>query len=147
MSRIGHAIKSEDSNGVEQIVYYHAGVGTGPSLFDKYWSGAVGSGLKQNVLAAYGFLANNYDYGDEIYITGFSRGAFTARCVAGLVGKIGILTKYGMEDFYDIFEDFEHRRISEEQVKELEKVRVSGLSDPRYRNLLIGRQDLAWIQG
>ena len=107
---------------MEQIVYYQAGIGTGPSLFDKYWSGAVGAGLKQNVGAAYGFLANNYDYGDEIYITGFSRGAFTARCVAGLVGKIGILTKIGMEEFYDIFEDFEHRRITDEKIRELEQV-------------------------
>lgn len=129
VTRIGHAIKSQDSRGNEQIVYYQAGVGSGPSLFDKYWSGAVGAGLKQNVCAAYGFLANNYDYGDEIYITGFSRGAFTARCVAGLVGKVGILTKFGMEDFYEIFEDFEHQKITKEKITELEQVRSKCVHD------------------
>ena len=56
---------------------------------------------------AYGFLCNNYDYGDEIYITGFSRGAFTARSVAGLIGRCGILTKRGLEQFYEAFDYYE----------------------------------------
>ena len=62
-----------------------------------------GVGVTSNVRNAYGFLCNNYDYGDEIYITGFSRGAYTARSVAGLVGRCGILTKKGLELFYEVY--------------------------------------------
>ena len=45
---------------------------------------------------AYSFVANNYEDGDEIFMIGFSRGAFTARSVAGLIAGIGVLTKKGL---------------------------------------------------
>jgi uncharacterized protein (DUF2235 family) len=44
---------------------------------------------------------------DEIYLIGFSRGAFTARSVGGLISTLGLLTKEAMSSFYYIFEDFE----------------------------------------
>lgn len=49
------------------------------------------------VREAYSFLAANYCSGDEIILIGFSRGAFTARSVAGLIKDIGLLTREGME--------------------------------------------------
>ena len=82
-------------------MYYQLGVGadeeTGKGIGQSGW----GTGVTSNVRSAYGFLCNNYDYGDEIYITGFSRGAFTARSVAGLIGKCGLLTKKGLDLFYE----------------------------------------------
>lgn len=51
----------------------------------------------------------NYENGDEIILTGFSRGAFTARSVAGLISDIGLLTKHGLGAFYPIFEDCENQ--------------------------------------
>ena len=60
-----------------------------------------------NIRAAYAFICNNFDYGDEIYITGFSRGTYTARSVAGLIGKCGFLTKQGLEKFYEAFEYYQ----------------------------------------
>lgn len=46
--------------------------------------------------------------GDEIYLVGFSRGAFTARSVAGMVSNLGLLTRDGVERFYNIFTDMQH---------------------------------------
>lgn len=73
--------------------------------------GALGIGLKTNVQEAYTFLANNYHEGDEIFLFGFSRGAYTVRSLAGLIAHIGILTKKGMEDFPRVFQDYENRKL------------------------------------
>jgi uncharacterized protein (DUF2235 family) len=48
-------------------------------------------GFYENIAEAYSFLVENYAPGDEIYIFGFSRGAFIARCVAGMVDTFGII--------------------------------------------------------
>lgn len=46
--------------------------------------------------------------GDDIFLVGFSRGAFTARSVAGMVSTLGLLTREGVEHFYPIFKDMQH---------------------------------------
>ena len=58
------------------------------------------------------FVCNNYEDGDEIYLVGFSRGAFTARSIGGLIDAIGLLTKKGLADFYTVFRDWEHQNDS-----------------------------------
>ena len=114
VARIGRATLLEDTqdseNRYEQIVYYQAGIGADAeqSMWDYVYESALGYGLESNVREAYGFLCNNYDYGDEIYITGFSRGAFTARSVAGLIGRVGILTKNGLDKFYEAFDYYKN---------------------------------------
>ena len=74
-----------------QLVHYDAGVGTG--LLDSVSGGAFGLGLSENVREAYDFLVEHYQDGDEIYIFGFSRGAFTARSLVGLIAKCGLLRR------------------------------------------------------
>jgi len=54
---------------------------------------------------------------DKIYLLGFSRGAFTARSVGGLIASLGLLTKEAMEYFYYIFEDFENAGKTNYKVK------------------------------
>ena len=76
---------------IPQIVYYNSGVGTGGPV-DKLLGGAFGVGLKANVKRGLAFLTLNYQAGDEIYLFGFSRGAYTARALAGLLGTAGIPT-------------------------------------------------------
>lgn len=103
--RIARAIKPLAGGGVgaqpiSQIVYYHPGVGTGNRL-DRILGGGLGLGLSQNVRDAYAFLVNNYEPGDEIFLFGFSRGAYTARTVSGLIGSIGLLLKSQMGAFMD----------------------------------------------
>lgn len=46
---------------------------------------------------------------DEIFIFGFSRGAFTARSIAGLIDNVGVLTKEGLPYLAEIFRDVQHR--------------------------------------
>ncbi len=79
-----------DANGTEQITYYRTGVGTLGNKFKKLIDGAFGTNLENDIQSAYKFLAENYQNGDEIYIVGFSRGAFSARSLAGVVGSIGL---------------------------------------------------------
>ena len=55
---------------------------------------AVGSGLGVHVCDAYKFLMQTYKEGDKICLFGFSRGAYTARCVAGMLHKVGLLPPY-----------------------------------------------------
>jgi uncharacterized protein (DUF2235 family) len=81
---------ADDDGGTEQCVFYERGVGTGGAV-DRIGGGALGIGLSHNVLAPYRFLAQHYVPGDDLYLFGFSRGAFTARSLAGLIGNCGIL--------------------------------------------------------
>ena len=71
--------------------------------------GLTGSGIKENIREAYSFLATNYIEGDDIFLLGFSRGAFTARSVGGMIIDLGLLTKAGLPYFGEIFEDYIHR--------------------------------------
>ena len=80
------------ADGVQQLVLYVGGVGIGYKL-DRLLGGAFGSGLFNNVKTAYRFLALNYEDGDEIFVFGFSRGAYTARSLSGMIGLVGLLTR------------------------------------------------------
>lgn len=62
----------------------------------------------QDVREAYNFICANYIDGDDIILTGFSRGAFTARSIADLIASIGLLSTSGMTWFYSIFKDYEN---------------------------------------
>jgi uncharacterized protein (DUF2235 family) len=89
VDKIRGMIPAVDSNGVAQEVYYRAGVGTKP--WELLRGGAFGYGLSQNVVHAYEFLVSTYEPGDQLFLFGFSRGAFTVRSLAGLVRNSGIL--------------------------------------------------------
>lgn len=60
------------------------------------------------VRESYSYLCANYSNGDEIFLIGFSRGAFTARSVAGMVSNLGLLTREGVDHFYPIFKDMQN---------------------------------------
>jgi uncharacterized protein (DUF2235 family) len=77
--------------GVVQDVFYDPGVGTG--VLDGLTGGAFGFGVSRNVREAYTWLVERYRDDDEIYIFGFSRGAFTARSLVGLIAKCGLLRR------------------------------------------------------
>ena len=88
------------ADGSLQIVYYDQGVGTGNAA-DRLLGGAFGDGLVANVIDSYRFLIANYDPKDDIYIFGFSRGAYTARCIAGLVSRCGILRRDAVREYVE----------------------------------------------
>jgi uncharacterized protein (DUF2235 family) len=76
---------------VQQEVLYVTGVGTDGFLADRVLGGALGAGLTANVHEAYRWLCVNHDPGDEIFLFGFSRGAYTARSVGGMIAAVGLL--------------------------------------------------------
>ncbi|KAE8224544.1 hypothetical protein CF319_g2569 [Tilletia indica] len=90
---MAQTLEPHDQYGVPQIAYYQGGVGTSIGLLANLVAGATGYGLLENLVAAYGFLVDNYAEGDDIYLFGFSRGAYTARALSGLISYAGILPK------------------------------------------------------
>jgi uncharacterized protein (DUF2235 family) len=90
--KIACRLKKEKADGTLQIVYYDQGVGTG-NVLDRIGGGAFGDGLEANIHDSYRFLVANYEPGDRIYIFGFSRGAYTARSLAGMIRRCGILRR------------------------------------------------------
>jgi uncharacterized protein (DUF2235 family) len=91
VTRLARAIPPIAADGVAQLVYYDSGVGTG--LWDRWIGGMAGAGIGSKIKDAYLFLAQNYNPGDEVYIFGFSRGAFAARSLSGFVGLCGGLLR------------------------------------------------------
>lgn len=92
----------------EQIVYYDAGIGSGEiATIEAIRQGGVGAGFSGNVIEAYNFLVLNYSPGDKVYSFGFSRGAYTARAVAGLVNDIGIIQPRDMQDFPELYHHYQ----------------------------------------
>lgn len=73
----------------QQVCYYSAGVGTANG--ERLRGGMFGYGLDDEVIEAYEWLSEVHEVGDRIFIFGFSRGAYTARSLAGLVSKCGLL--------------------------------------------------------
>lgn len=97
--------------GPAQLVRYQTGVGTQGSFFEHVVGGAFGYGIDQIILDLYRWLVANYQPGDNLYLFGFSRGAYTVRSLAGLVRNCGILraeaaAKAGMVDYaYALYRD------------------------------------------
>lgn len=60
--------------------------------YDRFIGGAVGAGLELNIVQGYEFLAKEYEEGDEVYVVGFSRGAYTARSLVGMIRNCGLIS-------------------------------------------------------
>jgi len=88
--KISRAIADDDA-GTAQLKYYHTGVGAEGGAVDKLLDGAFAYSLDEHIQSAYAWLGANYAEGDEIYLFGFSRGAFTVRSLAGMIGIAGLL--------------------------------------------------------
>jgi uncharacterized protein (DUF2235 family) len=98
--KLYRVLRKTDKTEPRQVVFYDPGVGTlaRPNPWTKLWQDAVivlglatGYGLDDNVLSAYEFLISQYEDGDDIYLFGFSRGAYTVRVLAALIHKVGLL--------------------------------------------------------
>ncbi|KAJ5777045.1 hypothetical protein N7520_000291 [Penicillium odoratum] len=86
-----------------QIVWYDSGVGTTSLTMGTAIEGATGQGLEGNVVEAYNFCVLNYNPGDQIMVFGFSRGAFTARTIAGVITDIGLCHQEDLNNFPELW--------------------------------------------
>jgi uncharacterized protein (DUF2235 family) len=87
--RLRSLLAEQDDEGVEQRAFYSSGVGTARGEYLR--GGALGYGTSKYVRAAYRWLVEQYDEGDEIFVFGFSRGAYMARSLTGLIATSGLL--------------------------------------------------------
>jgi uncharacterized protein (DUF2235 family) len=85
--RLKSLCRSDDAT--NQLVFYSAGVGT--SFGENIRGGAFGYGMDDVLTRAYQWLVETYRDGDELFIFGFSRGAFAARSLSGLISRCGLL--------------------------------------------------------
>ncbi|POY36335.1 hypothetical protein C3K47_11345 [Solitalea longa] len=111
---------------IPQLAYYVKGVGTS-GWFDRWIGGITGKGIDENIMDAYKFLIGNYSPGDELYLFGFSRGAYTVRSLAGMVRNCGILKPQKFNLFSDAYllyrarsnNQFNINKIKSEELKAL----------------------------
>jgi uncharacterized protein (DUF2235 family) len=106
ISRLRELLADTAPDGGKQIPFYDKGVGTHP--LDRLSGGLFGYGLSENIRDGYLALAAAFHPGDELYLFGFSRGAYTARSLAGLIRKCGVLRtpdKNLMHQAYDLYRD------------------------------------------
>ncbi|MEO9648880.1 MAG: DUF2235 domain-containing protein [Roseobacter sp.] len=97
-THVAHLAAACAENQAQKVLYFE-GVGTGTGMisdigrwFSKIGGGLFGWGLNRNIKAAYLGLCKTYQPGDKIMIFGFSRGAYTARSLVGMIRKCGILS-------------------------------------------------------
>lgn len=100
--KLYRVLRKTEKTAPRQVVFYDPGVGTlaRPNPWTKFKQDAItvlglatGYGLDDNVLKAYNFLVDNYEDGDDIFLFGFSRGAYTVRVLAGMIHKVGLLAR------------------------------------------------------
>ncbi|KAL0071877.1 hypothetical protein AAF712_000799 [Marasmius tenuissimus] len=124
-----------------QIVFYQSGIGTEKNFYSEYVDGTTGGTLADKVEEAYAFIAHNYFPGDEIYLFGFSRGAYTVRMVAMLIGEIGVLDRKSMDHFgklyvaYQLLGKADDEKERAEAQAEIERYKDK-ISDSLHRSLI-----------
>ncbi|CAE7159382.1 unnamed protein product [Rhizoctonia solani] len=102
---ISQTYVQEDGDERPQIVFYQSGVGVATDFnADEALSDdakkAFGTAVASKIRDAYNFIAQNYREGDEVSIFGFSRGAYTARKICGLIDRLGLLAPADMGKFF-----------------------------------------------
>lgn len=82
---------TDSAGNVIQIAHYIHGVGDSRSWLLRMLGGIFGAGMLCHIVRGYLFVSRHYAPGDRIYLNGFSRGAYTARALAGMIAKCGLL--------------------------------------------------------
>ncbi len=100
--KLARAIRPVGNDKVPQQVFYDWGVGAD---YDHIAGGITGKGLNKNIMDDYRYIVQNYSPGDELFLFGFSRGAYTIRCLCGLINNCGIIKR---EDAALIQKAFNH---------------------------------------
>jgi len=123
VTKVARAIPARADNGIDQVVIYHDGVGTQKGV-EHLVGGATGEGIEDNIRDLYRSIAYNYADGDELYLFGFSRGAYTVRTLAGFMYHFRLLQK--CDDFFvpDLFKQYQNH-------KDLDAIKA----DPSFKNL------------
>jgi hypothetical protein len=127
------SVLPEDARSNRQLRKHIDGVGD--RWFNRLRGGAVGYGLSAKVLEGYQWLVDHYDDGDEVYLFGFSRGAFTARSIGGLIKTCGLLRRDSAMTVADIFKRYRAGKDAA-SILAIERASRGGRLDAADRRLL-----------
>jgi len=87
--------------GADQMPFYDEGVGADGNPIIALAGGAFGTGLWEKIKRGYSKIAHVYEKGDDLYLFGFSRGAYTARSLAGMIAAVGLPTQNFTDDLVE----------------------------------------------
>lgn len=136
-------LKSLCNSTPEQLVYYSAGVGTQSG--EHLSGGMFGIGIDKEVTDAYEWLIEHYEPGAQLFIFGFSRGAFTARSLAGFISKCGLLQAGSPVSIKQMFERY--RKGTAISILKLANAPESGLSQEDKLIKVYSQSIPIWFQG
>ena len=128
VSRLSSAFARSCCSGMPQVIYYHPGAGTETSRTAKILGATLGNDVPQDIAESYRFICNNHRAEDELVFIGFSRGAFTARSVAGMVCALGFLNRAGIDQLPHVFRDYCNWSSWRDKSKFCEKVHLVGFT-------------------
>ena len=137
--RLGQALAATGADGLAQVPIYVEGVGTGrrgvtrlSRAMDRFLGGALGLGLLDNVVEAYRHLVFLHEPGDEVYVFGFSRGAFTARSLAGFIRFTGLLSRGRLSYLPEAVARYAERRLESAARRQSRNAEWRAINAPDY---------------
>ncbi len=122
--KIHRAILPEDAAGVVQQSHYVKGIASTKDTRAQFLKGAVGYEVSDRIQDGYRFLVDTYEPGDEIFLFGFSRGAFEARSLAGFISLLGIAKRgagFSVADAWTLYRQSPAKRAA----ADLERLRAA----------------------
>jgi uncharacterized protein (DUF2235 family) len=113
---------------VPQFIYYDSGVGT--QVGERITGGMFGVGIDHHVCKAYEWLVENYEDDDEIFIFGFSRGAFTARSLAGMLSICGLAKPGAPLGVGQLYTRYRHVDRNQKSIRKIKEAADAGTPPP-----------------
>jgi hypothetical protein len=114
-----NCVSRMENEDTKQERYYHQGVGTEGTGLRRMFEGGTGTGLGKNIKSAYRWLAATYKPEDNIYLIGFSRGAYTVRSLGGMISRCGLAnlpwtnsSTHAWDAVDRIYEEYRHQKVS-----------------------------------
>ncbi|MFA5911071.1 MAG: DUF2235 domain-containing protein [Vicinamibacterales bacterium] len=108
VEKIQIAVLRQDTSvvpAVPQVTAYYPGIGTG--RLSHYWGGMTGAGISRTICEAYSFIVDNFILEeDQLFLFGFSRGAYTARSLSGFMRWLGVLRKQDLRGLPEFYRDY-----------------------------------------
>ena len=114
--------------GADQMPFYDEGVGADGNPITFLVGGAFGTGLWEKIKRGYAKIAHVYETGDDLYLLGFSRGAYTARSLAGMIAVVGLPTKSFTDELVETA--FSAYREEHDRQEWLDKLKDSNMETP-----------------
>lgn len=126
------AILKRDGKGVQQMSAYYPGLGS--SRTSRISGGLIGNGISKTICEAYTYIVSNFILGeDQLYLFGFSRGAYTVRSLSGFMQWIGVIKKTRLSTLPECYKQYrlpEEKRDQQFRGEQLQDIRVGDGSIP-----------------